>query len=139
MNAKCDRRSREIWEELEKLDRGIYPESVFGKWGVSRRRVERLKESLYRELAHIRRTNRPTSDSDFFTTYRFRAANLQQLGLNPNGQPINDAACRAPGSVARWPNGRKGTEWAVSVGHKRYADVLTEPIRRKPSGPGPSW
>jgi hypothetical protein len=121
--AKREQRAREIREELDRLDRGIFPERIIGKWGtVSPDRLARLKESHFRELAEITRADRATSDARSFHSYKYRAANLRELGLGPDGWPLDEAACRTPCSLARWPRGRSGSEWAAGVGSPRYSD-----------------
>jgi hypothetical protein len=111
----------EINAELERLDRGIFPDRTLGRWGVSTERVARLRQSLYRELDLLLEADRRSFER-YLNSRESRAANLREIGLGLDGKPINDASCRAPGSLARWPSGHRGTEWASAVGSRRYSD-----------------
>lgn len=118
--SKSELRAQEIRVELDKLDRGSFPDRVIGRWGtVSTERVTRLKQSYWRELDKIARANRATSDAHSTLSYGYRATNLREIGLAADGRPLNETACRTPCSLARWPEGQRGSEWAARVGSTR--------------------
>jgi hypothetical protein len=130
--ARLEQRAREIEHELDRLDRGILPDRVIGKWGtVSQERLARLKRSLCCELDEITRVYGATDDFRFLQSDDYRISNLRESGLGPDGSPINEAACRTPCSLARWPQGRWGTEWASHVGSPRYSDRDVDFSRRR--------
>lgn len=135
--ARREQRAREIEDQLKKLDRGIYPDEVIGKWGtVARERLARFERSLVRELIEITRVDGSASDECLYNSPEHRAANLRQLGLGPDGRPISEVSCRTPCSVARWPRGRWGTEWASGVGSPRYSDRGLDCTVEKSEHPG---